>query len=258
MRVLGISGSLRAGSHNSKLLRAAAELLPPGAELEMFDGLKAIPPYDEDDEHDPPRRGAGAARGDRGRRRRPDRHARVQRLHPRRAQERARLGLAAARDEPAARQARRRRRRLDRHVRRRLGAGRGAQGPAAIGARVLDRELPVAEADERFDADGRSPTTTSHGWASILAELRAEIARRGRGPARRPPRAGVVRPALAAAGSGSAALEQAVRRRPRRRLRAAPCARRTLVARGSARPSRAARRLRRLARPVRPLAAAPR
>jgi chromate reductase len=53
VRVLGVSGSLRRDSHNTKLLRAAAELLPPGAELVEFDGLKAIPPFDEDDEHDP-------------------------------------------------------------------------------------------------------------------------------------------------------------------------------------------------------------
>ena len=51
MRVLGLSGSLRAGSHNAKLLRAAADLLAPEAELVVFDGLKAIPPFDEDDEH---------------------------------------------------------------------------------------------------------------------------------------------------------------------------------------------------------------
>jgi chromate reductase len=50
MRILGISGSLRRDSHNTALLRAAAELLPPGAELELFDGLKAIPPYDADDD----------------------------------------------------------------------------------------------------------------------------------------------------------------------------------------------------------------
>jgi len=48
MRVLGISGSLRRDSHNTRLLRAAAELLPAGAELELFDGLRAVPPYDED------------------------------------------------------------------------------------------------------------------------------------------------------------------------------------------------------------------
>jgi chromate reductase len=48
--VLGISGSLRAGSWNTAFLRAAAELAPPGVELSIYDGLKAIPPFDEDDE----------------------------------------------------------------------------------------------------------------------------------------------------------------------------------------------------------------
>jgi chromate reductase len=50
MHVLAISGSLRRDSHNSALLRAAGELLPPDVELVAFDGLKAIPPYDQDDE----------------------------------------------------------------------------------------------------------------------------------------------------------------------------------------------------------------
>ncbi len=48
MRVLGISGSLRRGSLNSALLRAAAERLPAGAELVEFDRLGEVPPYDED------------------------------------------------------------------------------------------------------------------------------------------------------------------------------------------------------------------
>ena len=51
MRVLGISGSLRRDSHNSALLRAAGELVTEhGVEFVVFDGLKAIPPYDEDDD----------------------------------------------------------------------------------------------------------------------------------------------------------------------------------------------------------------
>ena len=50
MKVLGISGSLRRDSHNTQLLRAAAELLPDGVEFELWDGLKAVPPYDEDDD----------------------------------------------------------------------------------------------------------------------------------------------------------------------------------------------------------------
>lgn len=50
MKVLGISGSLRRDSYNTKLLRAAEELLPPFVEFEAWDGLKTLPPFDEDDE----------------------------------------------------------------------------------------------------------------------------------------------------------------------------------------------------------------
>src|SRR5438067_9999707 len=55
MRVLGVSGSLRRDSHNRRLLQAAAATLPPEAELVVYEGLKAIPPFDEDDEHSPAR-----------------------------------------------------------------------------------------------------------------------------------------------------------------------------------------------------------
>jgi chromate reductase, NAD(P)H dehydrogenase (quinone) len=50
MKVLGISGSLRRDSHNRGLLLEAAELLPPGTEFELYTELKAVPPYDEDDD----------------------------------------------------------------------------------------------------------------------------------------------------------------------------------------------------------------
>jgi chromate reductase len=53
MRVLAISGSLRRGSHNTKLLRAAGQLLLPPAQLDLFDGLADIPPYNEDADVDP-------------------------------------------------------------------------------------------------------------------------------------------------------------------------------------------------------------
>jgi chromate reductase, NAD(P)H dehydrogenase (quinone) len=52
MKVVGISGSLRKDSHNTRLLRAAAELLPPGAELELV-GIGDLPVYDEDIDTDP-------------------------------------------------------------------------------------------------------------------------------------------------------------------------------------------------------------
>ena len=51
MKVLAISGSLRRDSYNTALLRTAAELLPPSVELEIFDGLKAVEPYDADDDN---------------------------------------------------------------------------------------------------------------------------------------------------------------------------------------------------------------
>jgi chromate reductase len=53
MRVLAISGSARRGSHNTGLLQAAARALPSGVELELFDGLLAIPPYCEDADVEP-------------------------------------------------------------------------------------------------------------------------------------------------------------------------------------------------------------
>lgn len=48
MTLLGIAGSLRAGSHNAQLLRLAAEELPDGVELAVFDGLAEIPAFDHD------------------------------------------------------------------------------------------------------------------------------------------------------------------------------------------------------------------
>lgn len=54
MRVLAISGSLRADSLNRRLLNAAGHELPSGVELEIYDGLADIPAYDQDAEHRPP------------------------------------------------------------------------------------------------------------------------------------------------------------------------------------------------------------
>jgi chromate reductase len=54
MRILGLSGSLRRDSHNSRLLNGTASLLPEGVELVLFGELGAIPPFNEDDEHQVP------------------------------------------------------------------------------------------------------------------------------------------------------------------------------------------------------------
>ena len=54
MRILGIAGSVRRGSHNRRLLRAAGATLPPGVELVEWEGLAGLPIFDEDLETDPP------------------------------------------------------------------------------------------------------------------------------------------------------------------------------------------------------------
>jgi chromate reductase len=53
--ILGIAGSLRKQSYNKGALRAAQELVPPGAKLEVFD-LAGIPAYNQDEEKSPPPR----------------------------------------------------------------------------------------------------------------------------------------------------------------------------------------------------------
>ncbi|MEU4211573.1 NADPH-dependent FMN reductase [Streptomyces sp. NPDC026206] len=56
LRVLAISGSLRAGSVNSAILRAAGALAGTEVKLEVWDGLAEVPPFNEDHEAEP---GAG-------------------------------------------------------------------------------------------------------------------------------------------------------------------------------------------------------
>ena len=53
MQILTISGSLRAASHNTALLRAAAELAPGGVDVVPYDGLDRLPHFNEDDESAP-------------------------------------------------------------------------------------------------------------------------------------------------------------------------------------------------------------
>jgi chromate reductase, NAD(P)H dehydrogenase (quinone) len=53
MHVLAISGSLRRDSHNTALLRAAGELLSPLDTFEIWEGLREVPPYDEDGDAEP-------------------------------------------------------------------------------------------------------------------------------------------------------------------------------------------------------------
>jgi chromate reductase len=53
VKILGFVGSLRKGSYNKALMRAALELLPEDAALEVFD-LEGIPPFNQDLESQPP------------------------------------------------------------------------------------------------------------------------------------------------------------------------------------------------------------
>ncbi len=52
IKILGFAGSVRKGSFNRALLRAAVELCPKEAEIETFD-LEGIPPFNQDLEGSP-------------------------------------------------------------------------------------------------------------------------------------------------------------------------------------------------------------
>ena len=176
MKVLGLSGSLRAGSHNSKLLRAAGDLMPGEAELVEFDGLKLIPPYDEDDEQNgrPPAVQAlfdAVADADAVLLATPEyNHSIPGQLKNALDWLSRPLIESPLRNKPAAV----------------IGASTGLFGAvwaqaearkvlAAIGARVLDRELPIGMADDAFNPDGTLlDEDLSLTLAGILAELHAE------------------------------------------------------------------------------------
>lgn len=53
MRVLAISGSLRAASANTALLQAAAALAPAGVRVEFYDGIGALPHFNPDADVEP-------------------------------------------------------------------------------------------------------------------------------------------------------------------------------------------------------------
>ena len=158
MKVLGLSGSLRAESHNLRLLRAAAEGLPSGGELEDDAArLAEVPALQRG------RRGRGARAGARAERRDPPRRTPCSLATPeynaslpgvlKNALDwvsRPLRGHAAARQAPSPS----------------LGASTGLFGAVwaqaegrkvlrTIGAHVLEDELPVGIAHEAFDGQGR-------------------------------------------------------------------------------------------------------
>jgi chromate reductase, NAD(P)H dehydrogenase (quinone) len=54
MRILAISGSLRAKSSNTAVLRAADRLAPPDLEVVLYDGLANLPHFNPDMDTDHP------------------------------------------------------------------------------------------------------------------------------------------------------------------------------------------------------------
>jgi chromate reductase len=178
MRVLGISGSLRRDSHNTKLLRAAATLLPPGVELELWEGLKAVPPYDGDDDAGEPRAwilqslDAAIREADVVLFSTPEyNHSIPGQLKNALDWLSRPLKTSPLRNKPVAV----------------VGASTGLFGAVwsqaelrkvlgAIGARVVDRELPVGLADDAFTDDGRlADRDLELMLADLLAELLAEV-----------------------------------------------------------------------------------
>lgn len=179
MRVLGVSGSLRQASHNRQLLRAAAALLPPDARLTEYEGLKAIPPFDEDDEPDPaaPVRDwrNAIAESDAILFATPEYNSSIPGQLKNAIDWASRPFKATVlRNKPVAV----------------IGASTSMFGAVwaqaelrkslgAAGARVVDRELPIASADEAFDDHSR---LLDHDLTleleSILAELADEVRQR--------------------------------------------------------------------------------
>jgi chromate reductase len=169
--VLGISGSLRRGSHNTALLRAAAQLAPPDVELTIYDGLAAIPPFDQDGEDRPPaavvdlREAIAAA--DAVLIATPEYNHSIPGVLKNALDWMSRpLATSPLRDKPAAV----------------VGASTGLFGAVwaqaetrkvlgAIGARVLDRELPIPEAHDRLDAGTLSDADAAGALEELLAEL---------------------------------------------------------------------------------------
>src|SRR5207247_6424055 len=181
MRILGISGSLRRDSHNTSLLRAAAEAAGPEVELELYEGLKQIPPYDEDDDvHPPPasvaRLNQAIATAEAVLFATPEYNASIPGQLKNALDWVSRpVATNALRNKPVAV----------------VGASTGAFGAAwaqaelrkvlaALGARVLDVELPVPHAHTRFDEGELTDEEIRASLAEAVEALAAETRERER------------------------------------------------------------------------------
>jgi chromate reductase, NAD(P)H dehydrogenase (quinone) len=180
-RILGISGSLRRGSHNTSLLRAAAEAAGLDVELELYDRLKEIPPYDEDDDVHPrvasvASLNAAIANADAVLFATPEYNASIPGQLKNAIDWVSRpVATNVLRNKPVAV----------------VGASTGAFGAAwsqaelrkvlaALGARVLDVELPVPHAHTRFEEGGLNDEEIRARLADAIEAVAEEIRQRQR------------------------------------------------------------------------------
>lgn len=177
MRVLAISGSLRADSSSTALLRALREEAPEGVDVEIWQGLREIPPYDADDDVAPEPVAVEAFRElvrgvDAVFFATPEYNSSVPGALKNALDWASRpVATNAFRNKPVAV----------------IGSSAGAFGGVwaaaelrkvlgAMGARVTDAELAVGHAHERFGDDGRlADEDVRRGLSQALGTLLAEV-----------------------------------------------------------------------------------
>ena len=176
MRVVAVSGSLRQGSDNCKLLETAARELPRGVEFELVHGLADIPHYSKDADVEPAHPAVHRLRGSRRSQRRPRldpeysnsvrAHSRTRSTGPR-----VRSPTSARAGKPVAV----------------VGASTSlsgavwaqaelAQSASRDRARVIDRALPVPRAQDAFDPSGALDDPEPQITGSPVIELNRAVA----------------------------------------------------------------------------------
>jgi chromate reductase len=176
MKILGLSGSLRRESHNTRLLAGVRKLLPAGVELVVFEDLADIPPYNEDYEHQTPPAvaalRAAIADADAVLVATPEYNASIPGVLKNALDWVSRpVAATPLRGKPVAV----------------VGASTGMFGAvwaqaetrkvlSTIGARVVDRELPIAQAEDALGPDGLPLERDAREALSVALEDLLELA----------------------------------------------------------------------------------
>jgi chromate reductase len=178
VQLLAISGSLRDDSLNGLVLEAARELVDDDVELVLFDGLRDVPAYDEDDDADPApaavaRLRDAVAGADAILFSTPEYNSSIPGFLKNALDWVSRpIATNPARNKPVAV----------------VGASSGAFGAvwaqaelrkvlAAMGARVVGGEVAFGHAHQKFDADGRLADETLAGQLRAVVDRLVETAR---------------------------------------------------------------------------------